>query len=140
LHTEYKVHSCLSERESLCAKKLQPFLLLHSPKQLAGLVFTTAVVRVSTDLPSEDELPGRIKLARMVSPIPCLTPCLTLSCFLSTVSERQEEQEKEVVEEKECSSSKSDWNEWNSEQASGKMLEEGPNHVTALQLSSSRQI
>ena len=40
----------LSESESLCAvKKLQPFLLLHSPKQLAGLVFTP-VVLVSTDL------------------------------------------------------------------------------------------
>ena len=54
---------------------------------------------------------------------------------LSTVRERQEEQEKDVEEEKDCSSSKSskpDWNERNSEQASGRMLEEGPNHVTAL--------
>ena len=49
--------------------------------------------------------------------------------------ERQEEQEKDVEEEKDCSSSKSSnsvSNEWNSEQASGRMLEEGPSHVTAL--------
>ena len=68
--------------------------------------------------------------------LPTLTPCLTLSSlFLSTVRERQEEQEKDVEEEKDCSSSKSSnsvWNEWNSEQASGRMLEEGPSHVTAL--------
>ena len=39
----------LSESESLCAvKKLQPFLLLHSPKQVAGFEF--APVFASTDL------------------------------------------------------------------------------------------
>ena len=49
----------------------------------------------------------------------------------STVRERQEVQEK-AEEGKEASSSKSDWTEWNSEQACGRMLEEGPSHVNAL--------
>ena len=81
----------LSERESLCAvKKLQPFLLLHSPKQLVGLEFTPVLASTDllyrstvsfgfltkqkkrdTDLPFEEELPCRIKLPKMVSPIPC---------------------------------------------------------------------
>ena len=56
--------SHLSERESLCAvKKLHPFLLLHSPKQVTGF-------KLTLDLANTD-LPGRIKLAKMVSPIPC---------------------------------------------------------------------
>ena len=60
----------------------------------------------------------------------------TLS-VLSIIRERQEEQGKEEEKEKEVSSSSKwtssgDWAEWKSEQACGKMLEEGPSQVIAL--------
>ena len=53
--------------------KVHPFLLLHSTKQLPGLELRPApIVSADFKLPeSADFLSGRIKLARMVSPMPC---------------------------------------------------------------------
>ena len=52
---------------------LHPFFLLHSTKQLPGLELRPApIVSADFKLPEPaDVLSGRIKLARMVSPMPC---------------------------------------------------------------------
>ena len=66
--------SYLVDRLSLwVVYKLHPFLLLHSSKQLPGLELRPApIVSADFKLPeSADFLSGRIKLARMVSPMPC---------------------------------------------------------------------
>ena len=66
--------SYLVDRLSLwVVYKVHPFLLLHSTKQLPGLELRPApIVSADFKLPkSADFLSGRIKLARMVSPMPC---------------------------------------------------------------------